>query len=430
MNKTYKMLLMMAVLVAAVHLLAVPSQAIPAFSREYRINCSTCHQMNPPRLNSLGRNFQERGYQLPAGAERPAGTAKYSREDEQLALLERLPLALRIKNAGLWRFQAKQDETWVDLNTPMEMQLLAGGALFEDTSFYVNFPILTNGGVEAPILAYVQFNDLLRPGWANLRIGKFNILGLQSPGHRSLTVTTPKAPAVKVGNNPVALDEHQLGFDLFGRPNNGLFAYEVALVTGAGPMEEADDHAEAEAAHAHGGLLATDGNDFKDLYVRLSHSTRSRMHTVGVLGYFGKTFLGSPAGDGHAEEAEDAHAEAGEGVSDRFRIIGVDGEFSRGSWNLRSALYLGHHDDPFTTGISVDYRSVLSQLSYAFNRRWLGMIQYDQIISSDQPSLERTLLLPNINFLLLDNLRLSAEVELDLDDSDRNRAYFLIDLTM
>ena len=427
--KVLQALIVVGGLIVGMGFIAVPAQAIPAFSREYRINCSTCHQMNPPRLNALGRNFQERGYQLPAGAERPAGTAKYSREDEQLALLERLPLALRIKNSALWRSQARQDETWVDLNAPLEMHLLAGGALFSNTSFFVNFPIFTDGAVEAPILAYVQFSDLLKPGLATLRVGKFNVLGLQFPGHRSLTVTTPKAPAVQVGLNPVTLDEHQVGLDLFGRPGNGLFSYEVALVTGAGPVE-GDDHAADEgAAHAHGGTFATDGNDFKDIYTRLTYSTRSRMHTVGVLGYFGKTALVGAAG-GHDDGAEDGHVDVPEALDDRFRILGLDGEFNRGACNLRSALYLGHHDNALGTDVAIDYRSVLAELSYTFNRRWLGMLHYDQVISSDQPSLERKMLMPHLSFLFLDNLRLSVEYMLDLDDADRNRAYALIDVTM
>ncbi len=409
-----------------------PVDAMPAFAREYRLNCSTCHQLNPPRLNPLGRNFMERGYQMPEGAERPATAAKFSRQDEKLTILEQLPLALRIKNSALWRSQAREDENWVDVNTPLELQLLAGGSLFKNTSFFVNFPFFSGESVGVPILAYVQFSNLLgKPGFANLRIGKFNILGMQFPNHRSLTVNTAKAPAVQVGLNPIALDGHQTGVNLFGRPGNGRISYELAVVNGAGPAG-ADEA--AEEGHAHGGIFSTDGNDFKDLYGRLTYSTTSRMHTVGVLGYLGKTDLGVAEAHEDGDEGDDDHdAPAGgssEGASDSFRILGLDSEFNRGSWNLRSAAYLGHHDDPFGLGTSVNYQSVFGELSYAFDRRLLGMLHYDQVVSSDLASLEHQSLMPHLSYLLLDNLRLSVEYIFDLDESDNNRALALLDVTM
>ena len=410
-------------------LTASPADAMPAFAREYRLNCSTCHKLTPQRLNALGRNFMERGYQMPEGAERPATGVKFSRQDEKLTILEQLPLALRIKNSALWRSQARQDENWVDVNAPLELQLLAGGSLFKNTSFFVNFPFFTGESVGVPILAFVQFNNLLgKSGSANLRIGKFNILGMQFPNHRSLTVNTAKAPAVQVGLNPVVLDGHQTGVSLFGRPGNGRISYEFSAVNGAGPAG-ADEA--AEGGHAHGGVFSTDGNDFKDLYGRLTYGTASRMHTVGVLGYFGKTALGVGE-DAHGDEdgGDDDHDAAANEANDSFRILGLDGEFNRGSWNLRSAAYLGHHDDPFGQGTSIDYQSVFGELSYAFDRRLLGMLHYDQVISSDLESLEHRSFMPHLSYLLLDNLRLSVEYMFDLDDSDNNRALALIDVTM
>jgi len=44
------------------------SDAIPAFARKYKFDCSSCH-MAWPQLNKFGRNFKENGYKLPTGEE-------------------------------------------------------------------------------------------------------------------------------------------------------------------------------------------------------------------------------------------------------------------------------------------------------------------------------------------------------------------------
>lgn len=440
---------------------AQPADAIPSFARKYSINCSTCHQMNAPRLNALGRNFQEKGYQLPEGAERPVASRASSREDEKLTVLEQFPLSLRIKELAFLRTKAEEGENKLELNTPSEMQFLAGGALFHDVSFFLNFPFFTNGEVGSPILAYVQFGKFLGQQWSNLRVGKFNVLGFQFPNHRGLTASNAKAPAVEVGQNPVVLDDHQVGVQMFGRPNDGPFFYEVALVSGAEPAAGV-----AEGGHGHGGTFSTDANDFKDVFARMSYSTPGRMHTVGVLGYFGKSPLGIAVDDDHggelvvdddhsgelvvdddhggelvvdddhsgeeaSENLADSDATPSSGRNDRFRVLGVDGEFNLGALNLRSAAYLGHHSRPFAASArSVDYQSVLIEFSYALNRRLLGMAHYDQVFSSDLSSLEQRSITPHLSYLLLDNLRLSLEYHIDLDDFDRSRAFTLIDVSI
>jgi hypothetical protein len=45
--------------------LPAPSEAIPAFARQFNAKCSTCHTPVPPRLNNLGIVFKRLGYRMP-----------------------------------------------------------------------------------------------------------------------------------------------------------------------------------------------------------------------------------------------------------------------------------------------------------------------------------------------------------------------------
>jgi hypothetical protein len=58
---------MVAILVSifAFAILATRSEAIPAWSRKYSVDCSACHYPNPPRLNTYGHEFRRAGYRAP-----------------------------------------------------------------------------------------------------------------------------------------------------------------------------------------------------------------------------------------------------------------------------------------------------------------------------------------------------------------------------
>jgi hypothetical protein len=55
-----------AALVIPISLLSVPSRsyAIPAFSRQYHISCTTCH-IDFPKLNDFGKAFKDAGFKFP-----------------------------------------------------------------------------------------------------------------------------------------------------------------------------------------------------------------------------------------------------------------------------------------------------------------------------------------------------------------------------
>src|SRR5882672_2832985 len=43
-------------------------EAVPAFARQYDLQCNACHT-RPPRLNRFGEQFHMMGFQIPSAAE-------------------------------------------------------------------------------------------------------------------------------------------------------------------------------------------------------------------------------------------------------------------------------------------------------------------------------------------------------------------------
>ena len=56
-----------------------PAEAIPAFARQYDVQCNACHT-RPPRLNRFGEQFHMMGFQIPS-ASRPDGLLGTLKDD-------------------------------------------------------------------------------------------------------------------------------------------------------------------------------------------------------------------------------------------------------------------------------------------------------------------------------------------------------------
>ena len=297
------------------------ADAIPAFARRYGLTCRTCHAGSHPVLNPFGRAVKENGYQLPIGATSPITYLKTRQIAENLTLLERVPLTIRTRSIA--RFE-QEDADDPNIAAPAQFDLLSGGPLSKDVSYFLSFGLFGNDTVQAPTLAFVQFHNIGEEGLANLQIGKFNILDYQFPNHRLFTMSVSPVGTVSVGRNPFILDTHHVGVDLYGRPRSGPIFYEVALVNGTAPTEAegADGGNDLHGGHGtHGAVARTDSDSFKDVFARLTYTLPNKRHTIGVLGYFGKTALpmemvtdqlhDAAAGE-HEADQQDEHSEMSE----------------------------------------------------------------------------------------------------------------------
>src|SRR6266568_3860764 len=109
------------------------ASAIPAFARQYDLQCNVCHT-RPPRLNRFGEQFHMMGFQIPSAA-RPGGLVGSLKEDGPIKTLID-SLALRIEG-GLFEYTESPRETETKFASPDEITLFVAWPLLPDLSFFV-----------------------------------------------------------------------------------------------------------------------------------------------------------------------------------------------------------------------------------------------------------------------------------------------------
>jgi hypothetical protein len=129
------------------------AEEIPAFARRYRASCSLCHTV-APRLSAFGEAFAGNGFRM-APDELPRDTI--STGDELLDLYRDLPLAIRLDGYVTGYLNGSNR---VDLQTPYNAKILAGGAISRKLSYYLYFFLFERGEVGGIEDAFVYVNDI------------------------------------------------------------------------------------------------------------------------------------------------------------------------------------------------------------------------------------------------------------------------------
>jgi hypothetical protein len=110
-----------------------PVVAVPAFARQYDLQCNACHT-RPPRLNRFGEQFHMMGFQIPSAA-RPGGLVGSLKEDGPVKTLID-SLALRIEG-GLFEYTESPRETEAKFAPPDEITLFVARPLTPELSIFV-----------------------------------------------------------------------------------------------------------------------------------------------------------------------------------------------------------------------------------------------------------------------------------------------------
>lgn len=117
-----------------------PSHGVPAFARQYDMQCNACHT-RPPRLNRFGEQFHMMGFQIPS-ASRPEGLIGTIKEDGPAkAAID--SLALRIVG-GLFEYSESPRETETKFEPPHEIEFFVTRAVTPNFSFYVELEYQPN----------------------------------------------------------------------------------------------------------------------------------------------------------------------------------------------------------------------------------------------------------------------------------------------
>jgi len=128
--------------------LVIPTtaSAIPAFSRQHKTECSTCHTIYP-ELNEFGDAFLKNGYVYPR-AHAAGKTAKVERQGQERTeglwlsgLPEQLPISFTATMDAAYNNDAADS---LDLST-RSLRLHAGGAFREKAGFFATYNLYAQG---------------------------------------------------------------------------------------------------------------------------------------------------------------------------------------------------------------------------------------------------------------------------------------------
>src|SRR5882762_8030406 len=116
-------------------------EAVPAFARQYDLQCNACHT-RPPRLNRFGEQFHMMGFQIPS-ASRPDGLLGSLKEDGPAKTLID-SLALRVVG-GLFEYSESPRETETKLEPPHEIEFFIARPITPSFSLYAELEYQPNG---------------------------------------------------------------------------------------------------------------------------------------------------------------------------------------------------------------------------------------------------------------------------------------------
>ncbi len=143
------------------------ASAIPAFARQYRLSCQTCHAP-APRLKPYGNEFAGNGFKF-----KDSEAPRYFLEtgDGQLSLMREFPIGFRLDlNAAYNTANKKQG----DFATPYVLKILSGGTIASDVAYYFYFFFSERGEVAGIEDAYIMFNDLFNVD-LDLYVGQYQV---------------------------------------------------------------------------------------------------------------------------------------------------------------------------------------------------------------------------------------------------------------
>ena len=237
------------------------AHAIPAFTRQYRTECSTCHTIYP-ELNEYGQAFLKNGYVYAAkpvsekagetsekadGAEAQTGKGKNNEGILLAGIPVWLPLSVTANQNIVYNEHAPNGDNWDFATRDLVLQ---GGGTFRDLAgFFMTFDLFThasnnsqNDNNKLDELFMVWRRLLNSP--VNVKFGKFEPkLSLWKTSDK-IIVTSFATSAFKVGSSPFSMETPHDALEA-----NCILADRLFLATG---------------------IVDIDGQNTKDVYGHIS----------------------------------------------------------------------------------------------------------------------------------------------------------------
>lgn len=414
---------------------------IPAFSRQFRTACSTCHTA-APKLNVLGEVFRLNGYRMP-------DNQLLLREDEPVSLGDEAwkdqwpraiwpgdvpgqsPLAVRIQSDMQWTRDEAVDYEFT-YRFPHEVYLLAGTSLGNSIGVFLETEWSRDEGLNV-VQAKFKFQDVI-PGLAPRRANLW--LGLQNPyllsfadrqidraarqqfAWQDFRASDLRFVDAASGQDLVSRNAFRLGWTQPSLELNGLLThrlyYGVGLAQGTSRQTEDNNTAKdlyLKLRYKLGGLdLEGQYADGDGPVVGAGGQLLDRSLTLETFGYFGSQ-------------------PASQGVEDRTRALGGALRAISGPLDVGVGVVHSHHEAPWGRDAegTLDYWSTFGKLEYLLFPWVIGSLKIERFeapIPANLRSLgysigarRRTTLVPGVVVLLRQNVRGVVEGEFFLRET-------------
>lgn len=337
MRRRALQLLMIAAGAVPILLFPKSARAIGAWSREYKTECSTCH--NPfPHRNEFGEAFRRNGYVWPGRPreEKRAGSEEYAWLS---GIPSTLPLSASLRPQASYDPDAEKDR----LSPSTDVFVHAGGNLRNTVGFYVHD---ATGSGEA----FGMYREALGSP-VNIRFGRFAPqTTLWKEDHLfTAALPAPLAFSVSGGGNPLLTPRD--GLELNAVVGSRLF---VAM----GVLDRKNQNKMDYAAHLSYKIGGTDllgkqpevNFDEESVWDFLSVA-------IGGFGYFGT--IEQPTHE-----------------TDFYRL-GVETEVLYKGFTALLSAVSAHDDDVDGTGLEVDSVLLSTELAYFFAPRYLVAARFE-----------------------------------------------------
>ncbi|WP_136514690.1 cytochrome C [Geomonas edaphica] len=384
------------------------ADAIPAFSRQHKTECSTCHTIYP-ELNEFGDAFLKNGYVWPhKKGEASKGTEAAGNEWAVISgLPQQIPISLTA-SADLAYDEDAADGNKLDLSA-RSITLQAGGSFRDLVGFFATYNLYSQGMQRASILTTPAENTNVPPGnspdldelflvWrqaagtpVNVKVGRFEPkLSLWKKSNRILPVPSYASTTYRVGFSPFSSDATEDGVELNALLGNRLFV-------AAGVVDRNGQDREDGYGHISYKIGGTDLKG-QEPEVDLEHDSiwDFLSVTLGGFGYWGQN--GEFDGDGIARNLNN------------FRRIGAEADILYKRLHLKGSGSFGRDSNPYFSlfATSVDSRAYTLEGEYYLGApvNLVPLVRYEYL-NAGYGAIKR--FTPALAYAPLQNLRLSLE---------------------
>jgi len=365
-------------------LLVNSALAIPAFSRLYKTECSTCHVIFPER-NEFGDAFEKNSFvwpgKLPAQSQvKPDMTPEQKKQAEAMylsGLPEVLPVALMGQIESVYN---SDDDPKLDLVAETELEMFAAGNFRQLAGFWGEYKLSSSSIGDVS----VQFRHVANTP-LNIKVGKFKPkLSLWKSNDRS-SLKGFGHNSMAIGSNPFRISRRQGAVEI-----NSVVTPRLFLAAGVTDGTDGGND---------------DAQDTKEYYGHLSFR-------VGGIDFLGKEpevdldkdsiwdFLALTFG-GFGYSGSDAA-----GSNDFYRA-GLESEILYKRFKMRLSGTFGHDDDTDGLGNEAEARFYLAQAQYLIGSNLIPAFRFEyQDVDTD--GITRRYI-PSVTYAVLQNLRLALE---------------------